>query len=286
PRQGARPDDEARPRAVPLRLRRLVRRGSRARGLRAADPRRAHGRPHAVHARRRDRAAVGRLRAAARRPRPGLSVREGVVGPGRRARADRPGRLAPAGEGVMRPVNGHGPVAVVFDIDGTLITTGGAGAVAWRRAFEDLYGIPADIGASSDAGMTDPEVGLRTFVDALGRQPRNGELERVLERRLAYLPWAVAQSEGYRVLAGVRELLPRLAEAGYLLGLTTGGVEPAARVKLGRAGLNRYFGFGGFGSDSTDRTELTRRAIERAAEAHGGGVDPSRCLVVGDTPLD
>ena len=186
----------------------------------------------------------------------------------------------------MRRANGHGPVAVLFDIDGTLITTGGAGAVAWRRAFEDLYGIPADIGASSDAGMTDPEVGLRTFVDALGRKPRRGELERVMERRLAYLPWAVAQSEGYRVLAGVPELLSQLAEAGYLLGLTTGGVEPAARVKLARAGLNRYFDFGGYGSDATDRTELTRRAIERAFLRYGGSLDPSRCLVVGDTPLD
>jgi len=186
----------------------------------------------------------------------------------------------------MRRANGHGPVAVLFDIDGTLITTGGAGAVAWRRAFEDLYGVPADIGASSDAGMTDPEVGLRTFVDALGRQPRNGELERVMERRLAYLPWAVAQSAGYRVLAGVPELLPQLAEAGYLLGLTSGGVEPAARVKLARAGLNRWFDFGGYGSDSTDRTELTRRAVERAFLRYGGSLDPSRCLVVGDTPLD
>jgi phosphoglycolate phosphatase-like HAD superfamily hydrolase len=186
----------------------------------------------------------------------------------------------------MRRVNGHGAVAVLFDIDGTLITTGGAGAVAWRRAFDDLYGIPADIGASSDAGMTDPEVGLRTFVDALGREPSNGELERVMERRLAYLPWAVAQSEGYRVLAGVESLLPRLAGSGYLLGLTTGGVEPAARVKLARAGLNRWFDFGGFGSDSTDRTELTRRAVERAFLRYGGSLDPSRCLVVGDTPLD
>jgi phosphoglycolate phosphatase-like HAD superfamily hydrolase len=185
----------------------------------------------------------------------------------------------------MKRANG-GPVAVLFDIDGTLITTGGAGAVAWRRAFEDLYGIPADIGASSDAGMTDPEVGLRTFVDAIGREPKAGELERVMERRLAYLPWAVASSMGYRVLAGVEELLPELAEKGYLLGLTTGGVEPAARVKLARARLNRYFDFGGCGSDSTNRTELTRRAIERAFLHYGGNLDPSRCLVVGDTPLD
>jgi phosphoglycolate phosphatase-like HAD superfamily hydrolase len=177
-------------------------------------------------------------------------------------------------------------VAVLFDIDGTLITTGGAGAVAWRRAFEDLYGIPADIGASSDAGMTDPEVGARTFADAIGRIPTKAELEEVMARRLSYLPWAVATSSGYGVLAGVEELLPRLAAEGYLLGLTTGGVEPAARVKLARAGLNRWFDFGGFGSDSTDRTALTSRAIERAAVRFGGNLDPARVLVVGDTPLD
>jgi phosphoglycolate phosphatase len=53
--------------------------------------------------------------------------------------------------------------AVLFDIDGTLITTGGAGAVAWRLAFEELYGVPADIGRFTDAGMTDPQVGRLTF---------------------------------------------------------------------------------------------------------------------------
>ena len=58
--------------------------------------------------------------------------------------------------------------AILFDIDGTLITTGGAGAIAWRMAFEDLYGVPADIGMFSDAGMTDPEVGRRTFAAACG----------------------------------------------------------------------------------------------------------------------
>ena len=55
-------------------------------------------------------------------------------------------------------------VALLFDIDGTLIDTGGAGAASWRIAFDELYGIPADIGKFTDAGMTDPEVGRRTFV--------------------------------------------------------------------------------------------------------------------------
>jgi phosphoglycolate phosphatase len=176
--------------------------------------------------------------------------------------------------------------AILFDIDGTLITTGGAGAVAWRRAFEELYGIPADIGKFSDAGMTDPEVATLTFASVLGRQPSARELAELMAVRLEYLPEAVAASEGYRVLAGVESLLARLHGTGYLLGLTTGGVESAARFKLARAGLNRYFPFGGYGSDSTDRAELTRRAIARAAALDGGSVSPARCLVVGDTPLD
>jgi phosphoglycolate phosphatase-like HAD superfamily hydrolase len=180
----------------------------------------------------------------------------------------------------------NGIVAVLFDIDGTLITTGGAGAVAWRRAFDELYGIPADIGASSDAGMTDPEVAHRTFASVIGREPSAHELAQLMAVRLEYLPQAVAESSGYRVLAGVEQLLPRLADAGFLLGLTTGGVEAAARFKLARAGLNRYFPFGGYGSDSVDRAQLTKRAIERAAFLYGRRLDSRRCIVVGDTPLD
>ena len=90
-----------------------------------------------------------------------------------------------------------GTVAFLFDIDGTLITTGGAGAVAWMRAFEDLHGIPADIGEFTDAGMTDPEVGRLTFASVIGREPTVDELERVMSRRLDHLPQAVTESQGY-----------------------------------------------------------------------------------------
>jgi phosphoglycolate phosphatase-like HAD superfamily hydrolase len=134
--------------------------------------------------------------------------------------------------------------------------------------------------------MTDPEVGRLTFLNVIGREPTDEELAHVMAERLVFLPDAVAKSKRYRVLPGVERQLERLDQQRYLLGLTTGGVEEAARIKLERAGLNRFFSFGGYGSDSPDRTELTKRAIARAANKHGGTLEPSRCAVVGDTPLD
>jgi phosphoglycolate phosphatase len=178
------------------------------------------------------------------------------------------------------------PLAILFDIDGTLISSGGAGAESWRRAFDELYGIPADIGQYTDTGMTDPEVGRLTFRGALGRNPAPEELARVMAKRQEHLPDAVTESKGYRVLPGVEKTLERLRDAGFLLGLTTGGTEAAGHTKLERGGLNRFFTFGGYGSDSPDRVELTRRAIERAEEILGRELAPEQVLVVGDTPLD
>lgn len=175
---------------------------------------------------------------------------------------------------------------VLFDIDGTLLSSGGAGAASWRVAFDDLYGIPADIGKFTDAGMTEPEVARLTFEKVIGHEPSRRELARLMSRRLHYLSQTVAESKHFRLLPGVRETLDRLSEEGYLLGITTGGVEAAAHIKLSRAKLNHYFCFGGYGSDSTDRTTLTRKALERASNLVGERLGPEEALVVGDTPLD
>ena len=178
------------------------------------------------------------------------------------------------------------PQAILFDVDGLLITTGGAGARSWRWAFNELYGIPADIGKFTEAGMTDPVVGRLTFTSVVGHEPSPAELAKVISLYLMRLPEEVAASSGYKVLAGVDELLPRLCKAGFLLGITTGAVEAAAHIKLARANLNRFFSFGGYGSDSADRGELTRRAIGRAGEILGTTLDSQRVLVLGDTPKD
>ena len=178
------------------------------------------------------------------------------------------------------------PVVVLFDIDGTLISTGGAGAKSWKWAFEKVVGIPADIGQYTDAGWTDPEVARGTFERVMGRAPTDQELADVYAAYLWIIPDNVQASEGYRVLDGVYELLPMLIERGVLLGLTTGGMEGSAHVKLGRAQLNGYFSVGGYGSDSSDRVELTKKAIERVGKQLGRDVDPADVLVVGDTPRD
>jgi phosphoglycolate phosphatase len=175
---------------------------------------------------------------------------------------------------------------VLFDIDGTLIDTGGAGARSWAWAFERVFGRKVDIAEHSTAGMTDPAIGRVTFAEVMGREATAEELTRLMASYQAVLPDYVASSESYRVLDGVHGLLARLTEAGVALGLTTGGLEAVAHVKLGRARLNHFFLVGGYGSDSEDRVALTRAAIERGERLLGHAIESERVFVVGDTPLD
>jgi phosphoglycolate phosphatase-like HAD superfamily hydrolase len=176
--------------------------------------------------------------------------------------------------------------AVLFDIDGTLLVTGGAGAVAWQRAFRESHGIDANIEEHTHAGMTDPEIAEIVFREVIGREGSEAERAKAIAGYLSHLADAVEESTGYRVMPGIEELLPRLAGEGILLGIVTGNIEPAAQIKLARADLNRFFAFGGYGSDSRDRTELTKKALERGGEASGSPLDPATTIGVGDTPRD
>jgi phosphoglycolate phosphatase len=176
--------------------------------------------------------------------------------------------------------------AILFDIDGTLISTGGASDRAWKRAFKQLQGVDVDVPAVTGKGVPDPEVGRVVFEHAIGREPTDEEAEALMRRRLDYLPEEVESSPGFVVKDGVVELLDKLIDDGILLGLTTGNVEEAAHIKLARANLNRYFSFGGYGSDSPDRIELTRKALERAELVSGNTLDRNRCFSCGDTPRD
>jgi phosphoglycolate phosphatase len=175
---------------------------------------------------------------------------------------------------------------LLFDIDGTLVSTGGAGAVAWKRAFEELHGIPADIGEFTDAGMTDPDVGARTFKAVLHRDPTPHELTQLIQRRLEHLPEAVAESKGYKVLPGVPERLRQLSHHGHLLGIITGNGDGAAHIKLARGDLNRWFSFGAYAGAGLARSDIVREAVRRGEAMIGRDVPNTEIYVIGDTPLD
>jgi phosphoglycolate phosphatase len=176
--------------------------------------------------------------------------------------------------------------AVLFDIDGTLLKTGGAGAVAWQRAFRELHDVDANITEHTREGMTDPEIAEIIFREVIGRDGSEAERAAAIAAYLGHLQEAVDESSGYEVMPGIKEILPRLTDQGVLLGIVTGNIEAAAQIKLSRGDLNCFFSFGGYGSDSRDRTELTRKGIERGGEVLGTPLDLEATIAVGDTPRD
>jgi phosphoglycolate phosphatase-like HAD superfamily hydrolase len=176
--------------------------------------------------------------------------------------------------------------AALFDIDGTLLYTGGAGAVAWQRAFQQLHHIDADIEEHTHAGMTDPEIAEIVFSEVIGRQGTDAELAEALTCYLSKLGDAVDESKGYEIKPGIEDLLERLSHEGVLLGIVTGNIESAAQRKLARGDLNRFFTFGGYGSDSRDRTQLTVKALDRGSTVAGTPLDLETTIAVGDTPRD
>jgi phosphoglycolate phosphatase len=175
---------------------------------------------------------------------------------------------------------------LLFDIDGTLVLTGGAGRRAMVGAFANLHGKDDVFEGTSFAGMTDRAIarhGLRELVAEI----TEAEIDRALDAYLALLDIELARSTGYRVLPGVSRLLESLrGMPDVAIGLGTGNVRRGAYAKLARGGLDGTFSFGGFGCDAEDRTELLRAGARRGAEILGASLEACRVVVIGDTPKD
>ena len=180
------------------------------------------------------------------------------------------------------------PRILLFDVDGTLIRSGGAGARALERAVAEAFGLDSVTARFSFAGGTDPAIFRRLLADC-GIEPTNEALARTFDVYPDILREEIERAAGYRVNPGMQDALDALAAllpGSVAVGLGTGNVEPGARIKLARADLNRHFPFGGFGSDAEDRADLLRAGAARGAARLGR--PPAECdvLVVGDTPLD
>jgi len=178
---------------------------------------------------------------------------------------------------------------VLFDIDGTLLNAGGAGARALRDALVEVFGETGPIGAYSMAGRTDPQI-VRELMTAVGMavddiQPR---LEPLWEVYLRNLRAEVARSR-IESLPGVPALLDRVEAGGepVLLGLLTGNVAEGARMKVDAAGLAfDRFRVGAYGSDHWERRELPAVATGRARELTGVDYEGKEIVIIGDTPFD
>ena len=176
---------------------------------------------------------------------------------------------------------------LLFDIDGTLVLSGGAGARAMARAFEDVFGVFDGLGSISMAGRTDAWIVARMAAQH-GLECPEERLPLFRDTYVRYLSDEI-QLPGPRkgVLPGVRALLDRLASRDdAYLALLTGNFRRGAETKLKHFDLWRYFGTGAFGDHSHDRNGLLWDAMANVEASGGPAVRASDVVIIGDTPLD
>ncbi len=174
---------------------------------------------------------------------------------------------------------------LLFDIDGTLIASGGAGEHALRLGIKDRFGIDEDFRGIEIAGRTDSGIARQFFAKhALPDTP--GNTAAFFESYLDHLAILLPKKEG-RLLPGILELLDALkARADIVLALLTGNLARGAELKLTHYGVWDYFEFGAYADDHHDRNQLGHFARDRALERHGITFPPERIYILGDTPHD
>ena len=172
---------------------------------------------------------------------------------------------------------------VLFDIDGTLLDTGGAGREAFIRGLARVTGVRDELAYVSFAGNTDRNV-LDQVMRTRGLQLGEEETRRIFEEIALELRGLLRECPA-REVAGAGRFVARLAEEGAAMGLVTGNIRECAFLKLGSVGLDSYFRFGGYGDEHAERSKIAQSALAGARdvgiEVAAGGI----CLV-GDTPFD
>jgi phosphoglycolate phosphatase-like HAD superfamily hydrolase len=178
----------------------------------------------------------------------------------------------------------------LFDIDGTLLSMGGAARDAFTQALTEASGRPIVPENTSFVGKTDPQIAR----ELLTRHGVDGEelapaITETIRLYLGYFESALADARGARLLPGVPSLLTALARRGDVrIALLTGNVETGARLKLGYFKLTEFFDFriSAFGSDHADRYQLPARALQRARAVIGPKVSGDQLVIIGDSEHD
>lgn len=173
---------------------------------------------------------------------------------------------------------------LLFDIDGTLIRSGGAGKAAMERGLRTAFGVTDIRDRVSYSGRTDVAITTELLkVHALDPSPQN--VATLKAAYLTHLPRALQKLPG-TVLPGIAEALERLRQNNVAVGLLTGNIRAGAEIKLRHFGLWEQFPFGGFADDLLERDDVARRALGHATAHVGASLDPANVWVIGDTPLD
>jgi len=174
---------------------------------------------------------------------------------------------------------------ILFDIDGTLVRTGGAGKAAMEAALCEVFGVRLSADEVPYSGRTDRAIGHDLLAGhAIAPSPAN--VTRLIDGYLARLPGYLWRIAGV-VCPGVGDLLGELrGRSDVVLGLLTGNVRRGAQAKLSHYGLWHHFVCGGFGDDHHDRDDVARAALAEVRTHLGRDVDPTDVWIIGDTPLD
>ncbi len=176
---------------------------------------------------------------------------------------------------------------LLFDIDGTLIRTAGAGKVSMERSFEKVFGIQNGFHDIHMMGRTDPSI----LKEALSGHHLEWDEKKVDQFRETYFRFLKSEIQkprsGKKVCPGIYALLKSLDEqSDIILGLLTGNWRQSAMIKLGHFKIDHYFIMGAFADDSSDRNELVPIAIERLEKEQKIRIEKQDVYVIGDTPLD
>jgi phosphoglycolate phosphatase len=175
---------------------------------------------------------------------------------------------------------------VLFDIDGTLIRTAGAGVKAFARTCEMEFKVPNGTEGLSFAGRTDPSI-VREFFKRYGIEPKPENFQRFFDSYVFWLDHLLEQTSG-AVLPGVADWITELQSQpnGPVLGLLTGNIRLGAQIKLSHYGIWHHFATGGFGDDHEDRDQIAAVARARGCRLCNEPLRGEQILVIGDTPLD